>query len=126
MLITLSVIWGWCPVPISQASAVTTGRLPKRAVAKREPYSYKQPIMSVSILGRWASSSDGWRNVRAINVAVVATAQKLVVIAWQMLKAHEPYRYAQPQSVEYKLEQLHVTATGRSGNAAMPRERHDH
>jgi hypothetical protein len=29
-----------------------------------------------------------------------------------MLKANEPYRYAQPQTVEYKLEQLRVRATG--------------
>jgi hypothetical protein len=49
---------------------------------------------------------------RGYNVAVVATARKLVVIAWQMLKSKEPYRYAQPQTVEYKLEQLRVTATG--------------
>jgi hypothetical protein len=49
---------------------------------------------------------------RGYNVAVVATARKLVVIAWQMLKSNEPYRYAQPQTVEYKLEQLRVTATG--------------
>jgi transposase len=49
---------------------------------------------------------------RGYNVAVVATARKLVVIAWHMLKTNEPYRYAQPQTVEYKLEQLRVTATG--------------
>ena len=29
-----------------------------------------------------------------------------------MLKSNEPYRYAQPQTIEYKLEQLRVTATG--------------
>jgi len=49
---------------------------------------------------------------RGYNVAVVATARKLVVIAWHMLKANEPYRYAQPHTVEAKLEQLRVTATG--------------
>jgi transposase len=49
---------------------------------------------------------------RGYNVAVVATARKLVVIAWHMLKANEPYRYAQPQTVEAKLEQMRVTATG--------------
>jgi hypothetical protein len=30
------------------------------------------------------------------SVAVVATARKLVVIAWHMLRNNEPYRYAQP------------------------------
>jgi transposase len=49
---------------------------------------------------------------RGHNVAVVATARKLVVIAWHMLKANEPYRYARPQAVEYKLEHLRVKATG--------------
>ena len=49
---------------------------------------------------------------RGYTVAVVATARKLVVIAWHMLKSNEPYRYAQPQTVEAKLEQLRVTATG--------------
>jgi len=51
-------------------------------------------------------------NRHGYNVAVVATARKLVVVAWHMLKANEPYRYAQPQTIEYKLEQLRVTATG--------------
>jgi transposase len=46
------------------------------------------------------------------NVAVVATARKLVVIAWQMLKNNEPYRYAQPAATAAKLSRLRVKATG--------------
>jgi transposase len=46
------------------------------------------------------------------NVAVVATARKLVVIAWHMLTKGEPYRYAQPRSTETKLSRLRVRATG--------------
>jgi hypothetical protein len=46
------------------------------------------------------------------NVAVVATARKLVVIAWHMLKQHEPYRYAPPAATEAKLARLRVKATG--------------
>jgi transposase len=46
------------------------------------------------------------------NVAVVATARKLVTIAWHMLKNKEPYRYATPQSTEAKLAGLRVRATG--------------
>jgi transposase len=49
---------------------------------------------------------------RGYKVAVVATARKLGVIAWHMVKTNEPYRYAQPQTVEYKLEHLRVMATG--------------
>jgi hypothetical protein len=46
------------------------------------------------------------------NVAVVATARKLVVIAWHLLTKNEPYRYAQPRSTETKLARLRVKATG--------------
>jgi len=46
------------------------------------------------------------------NVAVVATARKLVTISWHMLKNNEPYRYAQPKTVDAKLSRLRVKATG--------------
>jgi hypothetical protein len=46
------------------------------------------------------------------NVAVVATARKLVVIAWYVLRHHEPYRYAQPTTVHTMLNRLRVVATG--------------
>lgn len=58
------------------------------------------------------------------NIAVVATARKLVTIAWHMLKNNEPYRYAQPKTVEAKLSRLRVRATGRkkkTGSQAKPR-----
>jgi transposase len=45
------------------------------------------------------------------NVAVVATARKLVTIAWHMLKNNEPYRYAEPRSTQTKLSRLRVRAT---------------
>ncbi len=47
------------------------------------------------------------------NVAVVATARKLVTIAWHMLRNNEPYRYAQPQTVQAKYSRLRVRVTGR-------------
>lgn len=47
------------------------------------------------------------------NVAVVATARKLVVIACQMLKNNEPYRYAPPRRTAEKLGRLRVLATGK-------------
>jgi transposase len=47
------------------------------------------------------------------NVAVVATARKLVTIAWHMLKNNQPYRYAIPLSTATKLSTLRVRATGR-------------
>src|SRR5262249_27707603 len=54
------------------------------------------------------------------NLAVVATARKLVVIAWHMLKNNEPYRYAQPRATEAKLSRLRLKGGGerRRGGAA--------
>jgi transposase len=45
-------------------------------------------------------------------VAVVATARKLALIAWHMLTANEPYRYAQPLPTQNKLSKFRVRATG--------------
>jgi transposase len=55
------------------------------------------------------------------NVAVVATARKLAVIGWHMLKHNEPYRYAQPKPTETKLAKLRVQATGKR-RATGPRK----
>src|SRR5664279_3429125 len=46
------------------------------------------------------------------NVAVVATARKLVTIAWHMLRNGEPYRYAIPRATETKLSKLRLLAGG--------------
>ena len=45
------------------------------------------------------------------NVAVVAVAHKLVVLAWHMLNNNEPYRYAQPRTLQAKLSRLRILAT---------------
>jgi transposase len=55
------------------------------------------------------------------NVAVVATARKLVVIAWHMLKNSEPYRYAQPEATRAKLSRLRVRATGKRRRSGIPK-----
>jgi hypothetical protein len=46
------------------------------------------------------------------NVAVVATARKLVTIAYFMLKRNEPYRYAPPGPTQKKLGELRYAAIG--------------
>jgi transposase len=51
------------------------------------------------------------------NVAVCATARKLVTIAWLMLKNNEPYRYANPTTTQQKLSRLRVTVTGQHRQA---------
>jgi len=55
------------------------------------------------------------------NVAVVAAARKLVVVAFHMLKNNEPYRYAIPSTVDAKLARLRVKATGQKRKAASTR-----
>ncbi len=46
------------------------------------------------------------------SVAVVACARKLTVVLWHVLSSGEPYRYAQPKSLEAKLSRLRVRVTG--------------
>jgi len=48
------------------------------------------------------------------NVAVVAVAHKLVLLAWHVLTKGKPYRYAQPQTTEVKLAELRMRATGQA------------
>jgi transposase len=55
------------------------------------------------------------------NVAVVATARKMVTIAWHMLINKEPYRYALPQTTETKLAGLRVRATGAKRKTGPPK-----
>ncbi len=45
-------------------------------------------------------------------VAVVACARKLAVLLWHVLSSGEPFRYAQPKSLEAKFSRLRVRATG--------------
>jgi hypothetical protein len=46
------------------------------------------------------------------NVAVVAVAHKLALLAWHLLKTGEPYRYALPRATQDKLAKLRTAATG--------------
>ncbi len=55
------------------------------------------------------------------NVAVVAAARKLAMIAWLMLMRNEPYRYAIPRSTETKLAKLRVKATGQRRKSGTPK-----
>ncbi|MBV9581431.1 MAG: IS110 family transposase [Chloroflexi bacterium] len=46
------------------------------------------------------------------NVAVVATARKLVVLAFELLRRQEPYRYALPRPTAKKLSRLRMRSGG--------------
>jgi transposase len=62
------------------------------------------------------------------NIAVVATARKLVVITHLMLKNREPYRYVVPAVTRDKLTALRVATTGlrrrKSGPLREPMQRY--
>lgn len=47
------------------------------------------------------------------NVAVVACARKLAVLLWHVLSSGEPFRYAQPKSLQAKFSRLRIRATGK-------------
>jgi len=55
------------------------------------------------------------------NMAVVAAARKMAMIAFLMLKNNEPYRYAIPRSTEAKLARLRVRATGKKRKSGLPK-----
>ncbi len=54
------------------------------------------------------------------NVAAVAVAHKLALLAWHVLTKQEPYRYAVPQATENKLRKLRVLATGEKRRTGSP------
>lgn len=63
---------------------------------------------------------------RGRSIAVVATARKLVVIAWHMLTKREPYRYALPAPTEAKLRRIRTSrGDRRRAKPGAVRTRHD-
>jgi len=59
------------------------------------------------------------------NVAVVAVAHKLALLAWHLLTNGEPYRYALPQATKTKLQKLRVRATGQKHRTGpVPGKKH--
>jgi transposase len=55
------------------------------------------------------------------NVAVVAAARKMALIAYFILKNREPYRYALPASSQTKLARLRVRVTGQKRRGGTPK-----
>ena len=60
---------------------------------------------------------------RGIQIAIVATARKLVCLCWTMIERGEDYAYARPSLTEKKLRALELRAgmpsrQGRKGTAA--------
>lgn len=85
--------------PITKAGSSTT----RAMLTQATQHAAEHP-------GPWAPSSDGKRKNR--NVAIVATARKLVTIAYLMLKNNELYGYAQPDQVQAKLRHVERAAEG--------------
>jgi transposase len=58
---------------------------------------------------------------RGTSIAVVALAHKMALILFTMLENREPYRYAEPQTVQAKLAKLRVRATGERRKGGTPK-----
>lgn len=58
---------------------------------------------------------------KSFNVAVVAVARKLAMLAWHLLTTQRPYRYAKPQSVAAKLSKLRVLGSGQKRKTGVPK-----
>lgn len=52
------------------------------------------------------------RHRKNYNVAITATARKLAMLCWHLLRTGKPYRYAKPASVQAKLAKLRVAGSG--------------
>jgi transposase len=63
------------------------------------------------------------RKRKTRNVAIVATARKLVTIAHLMLKNDEPYRYAQPERVRAKLRHVERATESKGSPKPMAKSR---
>ena len=61
------------------------------------------------------------RSRKTHNVAVVATARKLAILAWHVLTTGQPYRYAIPATTQAKLAKLRVAATGKTRRTGPPK-----
>lgn len=61
------------------------------------------------------------RRRKSYNVAVVAVARKLAMLAWHLLSSGKPYRYAKPQSVQAKLSKLRVAGSGQRRRGGVPK-----
>jgi transposase len=55
------------------------------------------------------------------NIAVVAVAHKLALLAWHVLHSGAPYRYAVPRTTEVKLARLRIAATGQRRRGGVAR-----
>ena len=75
----------WCPRPSNRPTAAITGRSPSTATATPAGCWCRAPSTSPSIPARWERFFRRLAKKKNRNVAVVAAARKLVVIAWHLL-----------------------------------------
>ena len=73
--------------------------------------------------GRCARSSSASASRRGMQIAVVATARKLVCLCWTMIERGEDYAFARPSLTDKKLRALELRAgmpphRGKKGTAA--------
>ncbi len=119
--ITRPPIWGWFLPPTNRAKTAITDRITKQGrgharwmLVQAAQHLDKHPGPLGVFFRRIAKKKNR-------NVAVVATARKLVTIAWHMLRHNQPYRYALPATVEAKFARLRIRVTGQRRKGGLSR-----
>jgi transposase len=106
------VIWAWSRPPGSRLPVAITGALRSKVMG----HARAMVVQAAQRVGLHPGPLGAFfrRLLKRKNrtVAIMATARKLVVIAWQMLVNKEPYRYAQPNATQTKFARLRLKATG--------------
>ena len=86
--------------------AARTGHISRQGQAHARALLCEAANAAVRVPGPLRAFFGRLRARRGFGVALVATARKLAVIAWHMLKNGEDYRYAAPSLTERKLQAL--------------------
>ena len=118
--------WAMFPIQDSRSSRILSRAGPfhppiRRPLLSRTDHKTRSPSCPLAAGSGRAACGPASRTPRRFlpphrqkedrNVAVVAVAHKLVVLAWHMLHNNEPYRYAQPKTLQAKLSRLRILAT---------------
>ena len=107
----------------SGGKAAAHGRISKNGRAHARGMLVEAAFTAAKIPGPLRAFYQRVRARRGIQIAIVATARKLVCLCWTMIERGEDYAYARPSLTEKKLRALELRAgmpsrQGRKGTAA--------
>lgn len=99
-------------------SAPVHGRSPRPAALRSVAYWWKRPGRLPARPARCERSTSGSKARRGMQIAIVATARKMSVLAWHLVTNEQDYAFARPSFVAFKRRKLELTAgmTSQRGN----------